>query len=71
MAEPKRVKVREVIRVIERDGWVLVRQRGSHRQFKHTTKRGVVTIAGNPGTEMPIGTLKSVLQQAGLERRGS
>lgn len=56
------MKVGEVVQVIERDGWVLVRQRGSHRQFKHATKRGVVTIAGNPGTEVPIGTLKSVLQ---------
>lgn len=65
------MKVREVIRMIERDGWVLVRQRGNHRQFKHPTKPGVVTIAGKPSTEVPIGTLHSVLQQAALERRGS
>ena len=53
--------------MIERDGWFLVRTAGSHRQFHHTTKAGTVTISGNPGAEMPKGTLNSVLKQAGLK----
>jgi len=62
------LKVREVIRMIEADGWVLDRTRGSHRQFKHPTKRGVVTIAGKEGDDLAPGTLRSVFRQAGLER---
>lgn len=61
------VKVRNVIRLIEDDGWTLVRTRGSHRQFKHPSKAGVVTISGQPGADIPIGTLKSVLRRAGLQ----
>jgi predicted RNA binding protein YcfA (HicA-like mRNA interferase family) len=60
------VKVREVIKLIEAEGWYLVRTKGSHRQFHHQTKRGTVTIAGKPGLELPPGTLKSVLKQAQL-----
>lgn len=60
------LKVRDVIRLIEADGWFEVRQRGSHRQFKHPTKRGLVTIAGKPGDELAPGTANSVLRQAGL-----
>jgi predicted RNA binding protein YcfA (HicA-like mRNA interferase family) len=52
--------------MIERQGWQLVRQKGSHRQFKHSFRRGVVTIAGRNGGELPLGTLRSVLKQAGL-----
>ena len=61
------MKVREVIRLIETDGWVQVRQRGSHRQYKHPTKPGLVTIAGKPGDELAPGTLNSVLKQAVLK----
>jgi len=61
------VKVRELTRLIESGGWVLVRTKGSHRQFQHPTKPGTVTIAGNPGVEVPAGTLNSVLKQAGLK----
>jgi predicted RNA binding protein YcfA (HicA-like mRNA interferase family) len=61
------VRVRDLIRMVERDGWVQVRQTGSHRQFHHPTKPGTVTIAGTPSTELPPKTLKSVLRQAGLE----
>jgi predicted RNA binding protein YcfA (HicA-like mRNA interferase family) len=61
------VKVRELIALIESDGWVLVRVAGSHRQFHHPTKRGTVTVAGQPGTDVPPGTLNSVLKQAGLK----
>jgi predicted RNA binding protein YcfA (HicA-like mRNA interferase family) len=60
------VKVREVIRRLEADGWRLVATTGSHRQFKHPTKRGRVTVSGHPGDEMPKGTLASVRRQAGL-----
>jgi predicted RNA binding protein YcfA (HicA-like mRNA interferase family) len=61
------VKVRELIRLIEADGWELVRTRGSHRQFRHDTKPGLVTIAGKPSADVPPGTLESVLKQAGLK----
>jgi predicted RNA binding protein YcfA (HicA-like mRNA interferase family) len=61
------MKVQEVIRLIELDGWYLVRMKGSHRHFKHPVKRGTVTVAGKPSVEMPPGTLNSVLKQAGLK----
>lgn len=60
------MKIREVIAAIEADGWRQVRQRGSHRQFKHPTKPGLVTIAGKPGDDLAPGTVNSVLKQAGL-----
>jgi predicted RNA binding protein YcfA (HicA-like mRNA interferase family) len=53
--------------MLEQDGWRLVRQKGSHRQFKHRSKRGTVTVAGHMSDEMPRGTLNSVLRQAGLK----
>ena len=53
--------------MIEADGWVLARTRGSHRQFHHPTKPGTVTISGNMGDDMPKGTLNSVLRQAQLK----
>ncbi|MBN1444338.1 MAG: type II toxin-antitoxin system HicA family toxin [Planctomycetes bacterium] len=62
------MKVRDVLRLITDDGWVLVRTRGSHRQFKHPGKAGLVTIAGKPGDDLAAGTLNSILRQAGLER---
>lgn len=61
------MKVREVIKILEDDGWYLARTRGSHRQFKHPEKAGTVTVSGNLGVDMPIGTLKSVLRQSQLE----
>ena len=61
------VKVRDVIRLIEEDGWWLARTRGSHRQFKHSEKPGLVTISGKMGDELAPGTLNSVLKQAGLK----
>ena len=62
------MKVRDVIHMIETDGWRLVRMRGSHRQFKHPQKPGLVTVAGKPGTDVPAGTLKSIMKQAGLAK---
>jgi predicted RNA binding protein YcfA (HicA-like mRNA interferase family) len=61
------LKIRELIRLLERDGWRLVRTRGSHRQYKHPDKPGTVTIAGHEGDELAPGTLNSVLKQAGLK----
>ncbi len=61
------MKVRDVIRLIERDGWFLVATRGSHRQYKPQTKAGRVTIAGKPSDDMAPGTLNSVLKQSGLK----
>jgi len=61
------VKVRDAIKVIESDGWYLDRTRGSHRQFKHPTKRGLVTIAGKLSDELALGTANSILKQAGLK----
>jgi predicted RNA binding protein YcfA (HicA-like mRNA interferase family) len=61
------VKVRDAIRLVESDGWYLVRIRGSHRQFKHLVKPGKVTIAGSPSADLHPKTLRSVLHQAKLE----
>jgi predicted RNA binding protein YcfA (HicA-like mRNA interferase family) len=61
------VKVREAIRLIEKDGWYLARTRGSHRQYKHAQKPGLVTIAGKPGDDLAPGTQNSILKQAGLK----
>ena len=60
-------KVRAVLRLIEIDGWYQARTRGSHRQFKHPEKRGLVTVAGKPGDDLAPGTLNSILKQAGLK----
>ena len=60
-------KIRELIRPLERDGWRLARTKGSHRQYKHPEKPGIVTIAGHEGEELAPGTLDSVLKQAGLK----
>ncbi|MBP6963549.1 MAG: type II toxin-antitoxin system HicA family toxin [Armatimonadetes bacterium] len=58
------MKVRAVIKRIEDDGWYRVRMRGSHRQFRHPAKPGVVTIAGHPNKDMHPETLRSVWRQA-------
>ena len=60
------MKVRDVIKALERDGWFHVRTRGSHRQFKHPTKPGLVTIAGKPSLDLNEGTLRSIFKQAGI-----
>jgi predicted RNA binding protein YcfA (HicA-like mRNA interferase family) len=61
------MKIRQVIKMIEADGWYHVATRGSHRQYKHATKRGRVTIAGKARDDLAPGTLNSVLKQAGLK----
>jgi predicted RNA binding protein YcfA (HicA-like mRNA interferase family) len=61
------VKVRDLMRLIESDGWRHVRTRGSHRQYKHPVKKGRVTVPGHGGDDVHPDTLKSVLIQAGLK----
>ena len=62
------MKVSEVLRVLHEDGWYQVATRGSHRQFKHNTKAGRVTVPGKPSDELAPGTLNSILKQAQLKR---
>ena len=62
------MKIREVIRLIEEHGWYLVATRGSHRQYKHPTMPGPVTIAGHPNDDLAPGTLNSVLKQDQLQK---
>ena len=61
------MKVREIVRRLEQDGWFLVATRGSHRQFKHDRKPGRVTVAGKNSDDLAPGTLNSILKQAGLK----
>jgi predicted RNA binding protein YcfA (HicA-like mRNA interferase family) len=62
------MKVRDVIKIVEWDGWQIFTQKGSHRQYKHASKSGKVTIAGHPSVEVAPKTLKSILEQAGLKK---
>jgi predicted RNA binding protein YcfA (HicA-like mRNA interferase family) len=62
------MKVRDVIEMLEQDGWRLDRIRGSHRQYKHPAKSGLVTVPGKPGDDLAVGTLNSVLKRAGLKK---
>ena len=62
------MKIRDVIKLIEEDGWHLMRTRGSHRQFKHNEKKGLVTISGKKSDDIAPGTFNSVLKQAGLKK---
>jgi predicted RNA binding protein YcfA (HicA-like mRNA interferase family) len=62
------MKFRDLIRVIEGDGWRLVAQSGSHRQYEHPSKPGKVTVAGKPNADVPKGTAANILRQAGLRR---
>lgn len=66
-----RVKVREAIKIVEADGWRLDRVRGSHRQYVHATKPGVVTIPGKLSDDLATGTAHSIMRQAGLGRRNA
>jgi predicted RNA binding protein YcfA (HicA-like mRNA interferase family) len=63
------MKVREAIKLIEDDGWLLVATRGSHRQYKHPIKPGRVTVAGKPSDDLAPGTQASILKQAGLREK--
>jgi len=61
------MKIRDIIRKLRQDGWYEVAQKGSHRQYRHPTKRGQVTIAGHENDDLAPGTLNSVLKQAGIK----
>jgi predicted RNA binding protein YcfA (HicA-like mRNA interferase family) len=61
------MKVGEIIKRIAADGWILARTKGDHRQFKHPSKPGLVTIAGHPSDDVDRGTLNSIMKQAGLK----
>ena len=61
------MKVRDIIKIIEEDGWYIVATKGSHRQYKHLVKQGRVTIAGHLGDDLAAGTLNSILKQAQLK----
>jgi predicted RNA binding protein YcfA (HicA-like mRNA interferase family) len=60
------MQVREILDLLNKDGWVLVATRGSHRQYKHALKKGRVTVAGKLSDDLAPGTLNSILKQAGL-----
>jgi len=62
------LKVKELIALLAADGWLLVRTRGSHRQFQHPIKPGTVTVSGKASLDVPPGTLNSALRQAGLKK---
>jgi len=63
------MKVTDVIRLLEGEGWFLVATRGSHRQYKHPVRPGRVTVAGKPSDDLAPGTLNSVLKQSGLKEQ--
>jgi predicted RNA binding protein YcfA (HicA-like mRNA interferase family) len=58
---------REIIRRLRADGWVLARTKGSHHQFRHSSKAGLVTVP-HPKRDLPIGTVRSIFRQAGMEK---
>ena len=62
------MKVGEVLRMLQADGWYLVATRGSHRQFKHPSKHGRVTLPGKISDDLAPGTLNSILKQSGLKK---
>lgn len=62
------IKVKDLIDMLVSDGWVQMRQRGSHRQYHHHVKPGTVTVAGKTSVDVPPGALNSILKQAGLKK---
>lgn len=60
------MKAKEIIRALEKDGWVLDRQKGSHKIFKHASKKGIVVVPDHSKTDISMGTLKSIKKQAGI-----
>lgn len=61
------MKVRDAIKLLEAAGWAQVRQRGAHRQFRHPSKPGTVTVAGKLSGDLKRGTWASIQRQAGLK----
>jgi predicted RNA binding protein YcfA (HicA-like mRNA interferase family) len=62
------MKVRDMQKMLSKDGWVLARTKGSHRQYRHPIKKGLVTVAGHPGDDLAPGTQNSILKQSGLKQ---
>jgi predicted RNA binding protein YcfA (HicA-like mRNA interferase family) len=62
------MNVRDIIKLLEQEGWNLKQTRGSHRQYKHPVKPGRVMLPGHPSDDLPPCTLNSVLKQAGLKQ---
>ncbi len=60
-------KVKDAIRFVESDGWILVRTKGSHRHYRHARKLGTVTIAGKMSKDLAPGTWANIIKQAGLQ----
>lgn len=65
---PGRLKVRDAVKLLRKHGWFLVRQRGSHKQYKHSSRPGTVTIAGKPSDTLAPGTANSIRKQSGLNK---
>jgi predicted RNA binding protein YcfA (HicA-like mRNA interferase family) len=63
------MKVRDLLKTLATDGWVLKNQEGSHSQFMHPTKPGKATVNGHPSDDVPPGTLKSIMRQAGWSKK--
>jgi predicted RNA binding protein YcfA (HicA-like mRNA interferase family) len=61
------MKVIDILHLLQQDGWFIVAQKGSHRQFKHASKPGRVTVPGKPSDDLAPGTQNSILKQAGLK----
>ena len=61
------MKIKEIIKILKKDGWFIIRTKGSHRQYKHNTKKGLVTVSGKPSDDIAPGTLNSIYKQAGLK----
>lgn len=62
------MRVRELLKMLDADGWKLVAYRGSHRQFRYPTKTGRVTVPGKPSDDLAAGTTNSILKQAALKK---
>ena len=62
------MKFRDILKMIEKDGWYLIRTKGSHRQYKHDKKPGLITLAGKPNDDIATGTLNSILKQGGFKK---
>ena len=63
----RKLTAREVLDILKKDGWYVVAQKGSHVQLKHPKKKGKVTVPVHKGKVLPIGTIKSIFKQAGIE----
>jgi len=62
------MKCQEIIKILQKDGWFEVVQKGSHKHFKHRVKQGKVTVPMHKVKDIPIGTLNSIYKQAGLKK---